>query len=139
VVGGSLPQLGPCHRRVVPQHLQIMPKQAQLFAMGRQRLDQGILGGSMDLGWREKLLMQLRLGWIHEYADTTRPVAATLAGAPAMPFTTFGVAPQRDGVVLGLSANTAIAEATSIYLRYEGGISGQDSAHALTAGVRMTW
>ena len=97
------------------------------------------IGGSMDLGWREKLLMQLRLGWSHEYADTARPVTATLAGAPAMPFTTFGVAPQRDGVVLGLSANTAIAEATSIYLRYEGDISGQDSAHALTAGVRMTW
>ena len=97
------------------------------------------IGGSMDLGWREKLFMQLRLGWSHEYADTARPVSATLAGAPAMPFTTFGVAPQRDGVVLGLSANTAIAEATSIYLRYEGDISGQDSAHALTAGVRMTW
>ena len=97
------------------------------------------LGGSMDLGWREKLLMQLRLGWSHEYADVGRPVSATLAGAPAMPFTTFGVSPQRDGVVLGLSANTAIAEATSIYLRYEGDISGQDSAHALTAGVRMTW
>ena len=97
------------------------------------------IGGSMDLGWREKLLMQLRLGWSHEYADTARPVSATLAGAPAMPFTTFGVAPQRDGIVLGLSANTAIAEATSIYLRYEGDISGQDSAHALTAGVRMTW
>ena len=28
------------------------------------------IGGSMDLGWREKLLMQLRLGWSHEYADT---------------------------------------------------------------------
>ena len=82
---------------------------------------------------------QLRLGWSHEYADTARPVSATLAGAPAMPFTTFGVAPQRDGVVLGLSANTVIAEATSIYLRYEGDISGQDNAHALTAGVRMSW
>ena len=47
------------------------------------------LGGSMDLGWREKLAMQLRLGWSHEYADTGRPVSATLAGAPAMPFTTL--------------------------------------------------
>ena len=62
-----------------------------------------------------------------------------MRGTYVMPFTTFGAAPQRDGVVLGLSANTAIAEATSIYLRYEGDISGQDSAHAITAGVRMTW
>ena len=37
------------------------------------------------------------------------------------------------------SALTAFAEAASVYLRYEGNISGQDSAHALTAGVRMTW
>jgi outer membrane autotransporter protein len=97
------------------------------------------LGGSMDLGWRERLAMQLRLGWSHEYADVGRPVTATLAGAPAMPFTTWGISPQRDGVVIGLGANTAIADATSVYLRYEGNISGQDSAHAITAGVRMTW
>jgi hypothetical protein len=32
-----------------------------------------------------------------------------------------------------------VAEATSIYLRYEGDISGQDNMHAITAGVRMTW
>jgi hypothetical protein len=41
--------------------------------------------------------------------------------------------------VVGFSANTAVADATSIYLRYEGDISGQDSAHAITAGVRITW
>jgi outer membrane autotransporter protein len=97
------------------------------------------LGGAMDLGWREKLAMQFRLGWSHEYADVGRPVTATLAGAPAMPFTTWGVSPQRDGILIGLSANTAVADATSIYLRYEGDISGQDNMHAITAGVRMTW
>ena len=102
------------------------------------------LGGSIDMGLREKLALQFRLGWSHEYADheyadTVRPVSATFAGAPTAPFTTFGATPQRDGVVLGLAGNTAIAEATSVYLRYEGDISGQDSSHALTAGVRMTW
>jgi uncharacterized protein with beta-barrel porin domain len=97
------------------------------------------LGGAMDLGWREKLAMQFRLGWSHEYADTGRPVTATLAGASGLAFTTYGVAPQRDGALVGFSANTSIAEATSLYLRYEGVISGQDSAHAITAGVRMMW
>ena len=97
------------------------------------------LGGSMDLGWREKLFAQLRLGWSHEYADTARPVTATLAGAPLMPFTTYGVAPTRDGAVVGFSAATNIAEATGIYLRYEATLSGQDSSHALTAGLRITW
>ncbi len=97
------------------------------------------LGGALALGWREKLNAQFRLGWSHEFADTSRPVAASFVGAPSAPFVTFGASPQRDGAVIGLALNTGIAEATSLYLRYEGDISGQDSSHALTAGVRMTW
>jgi outer membrane autotransporter protein len=97
------------------------------------------LGGAMNLGWREKLAMQFRLGWGHEFADTARPVTASFIGAPASPFTTFGAAPQRDSVVLGLAASTALADATSAYFRYEGDVSSQTSNHALTAGVRMVW
>jgi len=97
------------------------------------------LAGAFDLGWRETLGLQFRLGWSHEYADTARPVTASLAGAPLLPFTTYGISPQRDAAILGFSANTAIAETASLYLRYDGAVSGQDSAHALTAGVRMTW
>ncbi|OYY42593.1 MAG: hypothetical protein B7Y08_13175, partial [Rhodospirillales bacterium 24-66-33] len=80
-----------------------------------------------------------KLGWGHEYADTARPVTASFVGAPAFAFTTYGAAPQRDSVVLGLSASTAIADATSLYFRYEGNVSSQDSNQALTAGFRMTW
>jgi len=29
------------------------------------------IGGGLDLGWREKLAMQVRLGWSHEYATST--------------------------------------------------------------------
>jgi uncharacterized protein with beta-barrel porin domain len=94
---------------------------------------------AIDLGWRDKLNGLLRLGWGHEFADTARPVSATFAGAPTAPFTTYGASPQRDSAVIGIAANIAITQATSIYLRYEGDISGQDSSHALTAGVRMTW
>lgn len=97
------------------------------------------LGAAVDLGWREKLALSFKLGWSHEYADVSRPVTAALAGAPASPFTTFGIAPTRDGALLGFGANTAIAEATSVYLRYEGIVAGQDSTHAFTAGLRMTW
>ena len=57
----------------------------------------------------------------------------------AVPFTVFGAAPTRDGAVLGFSVSTAIAEAMGVYLRYEGTIAGQDSSHALTAGLRMSW
>lgn len=79
------------------------------------------------------------LGWSHEFASTDRPVTAAFAGAPAVPFTTFGAAPNRDGVVVGFNAGTAIAERTSIYLRYEAEFSGQGNSHAASVGLRMTW
>jgi outer membrane autotransporter protein len=97
------------------------------------------LGASMDVGLRDRLAAQLRLGWSHEYSDTARPVTASFAGAPSVPFTVFGAAPTRDGAVLGFSVSTAVAEAMGVYLRYEGTIAGQDSSHALTAGLRVTW
>jgi len=97
------------------------------------------VGAAMDVGLRDKIAAQLRLGWSHEYSDTARPVTASFAGAPAVPFTVFGAAPTRDGAVVGFSASTALTEAMGVYLRYEGTIAGQDSSHALTAGLRMTW
>ena len=99
------------------------------------------LGTGLELGWREKLALQFKLGWSHEYADTARPVTASFVGAPAIPFTVTGATPARDGFVVGLGASTAIAEATSVYLRYEGqvAVSGQDASHAAIVGLRMTW
>ena len=97
------------------------------------------LGAAMDMGLRDRIAAQLRFGWSHEYSDTARPVTASFAGAPTVPFTVFGAAPTRDGAVVGFSVSTAIAEAMGVYLRYEGNIAGQDSSHALTAGLRMTW
>jgi len=96
-------------------------------------------GTALEMGWREPLAMQIRLGWTHEFANTSRPVSAAFAAAPTVPFTTYGVSPQRDGALIGFAASTAIAKATSIYLRYEGNFTGSDNTHAFTGGVRMTW
>ena len=79
------------------------------------------------------------MGWSHEYGNVDRPVAASFAAAPAVPFTTYGVSPTRDGVLMGLPLNTDVADAASLYLKYEGTISGHDSAHAMTVGVRVIW
>ncbi|MDP3243958.1 MAG: autotransporter outer membrane beta-barrel domain-containing protein, partial [Reyranella sp.] len=97
------------------------------------------LAGALDLGLREKLALQFRLGWAHEYADTSRPVTANFAGAPAIGYTVYGASPQRDSAIVGLAANTAIAEATSVYLRYDGEVGSGTANHVLSAGLRMRW
>jgi outer membrane autotransporter protein len=97
------------------------------------------LGGAIGLGDERKLDLALRLGWMHEYADTSRPITAAFAGAPVNAFTVYGAAPQRNAVVIGFSATTAIADATSLYLRYDGEIGSGSDNHALNVGVRLSW
>ena len=97
------------------------------------------LAGAVDAGWRDKLAVQFRLGWVHEYADTSRPVTAAFAGAPSNNFTVFGTTPQRDSAVLGFSANTAIADSTSLYMRYDGEVGTGTDSHSISAGFRISW
>lgn len=97
------------------------------------------IGAGIDAGWRDKLNVLFRLGWSHEFADLNRPVTAAFAGAPAISFATQGAIAPRDGVVLGLAANTAVGEATSLYLRYDGDLAGANTNHAISGGIRFVW
>ncbi len=95
--------------------------------------------GAFGAEGREKLAVQMRLGWAHEYADTARPVTAAFAGAPGTNFTVFGAAPQRDTATLSLAANTAVAKGVSLYARYDGEVGSGISNHALNGGLRVSW
>jgi outer membrane autotransporter protein len=97
------------------------------------------LAGELPLGGERKLGLALRLGWLHEFDDTRRPISAAFAGAPGNAFTVYGATPARDSAVVGFSASTAIAQATSVYLRYDGEVGGGTDNHAIIAGLRMTW
>ena len=97
------------------------------------------LAGAIPLGSERSLALDLRLGWLHEYADTGRPITAAFAGAPSNAFTVYGATPQRDAAVIGFSAGTNIAEATRLYLRYDGEISTGASNHTLNLGLRISW
>lgn len=97
------------------------------------------LGAGIDTAWQSKLNLLFRIGWSHDYADLTRPVTAAFAGAPALSFTTQGAVAPRDGVVLGLAANTAVGESTSLYFRYDGNLAGGNTNHVLSAGLRFVW
>jgi outer membrane autotransporter protein len=81
----------------------------------------------------------LRLGWLHEFADTARPMTAAFAGAPSASFTVYGATPQRDAAVIGFQATTTVAAATQLYLRYDGDIGSGTDNHALNLGLRLSW
>ena len=97
------------------------------------------LAGAIGLSGERKLDLALRLGWLHEYADTGRPITAAFAGAPATSFTVYGATPQRDSAIIGFSAGTTLAEAAQLYLRYDGEIGTMAANHTLNLGVRLSW
>jgi len=97
------------------------------------------LAGAIGLGDTKTLDLALRLGWMHDYADTGRPITAAFAGAPSNSFTVYGATAQRDAATIGFSASTAIAQATSIYFRYDGAIGSGNDNHTLNVGARITW
>ncbi|MBL6618500.1 MAG: autotransporter domain-containing protein [Reyranella sp.] len=96
------------------------------------------LGAQFD-GAIGSVALGLRLGWLHEYADTSRPLTAAFAGAPTTSFTVYGAAPQRDAAVIGFQANSRVADNASIYLRYDGDIGSGADNHALNVGLRLSW
>jgi outer membrane autotransporter protein len=97
------------------------------------------LAGEIGLGDERKLALDLRLGWLHEYANTGRPITAAFAGAPVNAFTVYGATPQRDSAIIGFSAGTRIVDAAQIYLRYDGEIGSAAANHTLNLGVRFSW
>jgi outer membrane autotransporter protein len=97
------------------------------------------LGGAIGLGDTRTLDVSLRLGWLHEYANTARPITAAYAGAPSANFTVYGATPQRDAAVIGLQASTAITAGAQLYLRYDGDIGSGTDNHALNLGLRMSF
>ena len=95
--------------------------------------------GAFGVEGREKLALQMRLGWAHEYANTARPVTASFAGAPGANFTVFGAAPQTDSAVFSLAASTVVAQGVSLYARYDGEMATGTSTHSLNGGLRVNW
>jgi outer membrane autotransporter protein len=97
------------------------------------------LGASFDLGEGRPLEVGLRLGWMHEFADTARPITAAFAAAPVQQFTVWGATPQRDSAVIGFSASAAVTDRASLFASYDGEVGGGTDNHALRVGFRLTW
>jgi autotransporter-associated beta strand protein len=97
------------------------------------------LAGAVPVSSDRTIDLGLRVGWQHEFASTARPITAALSGAPFAAFTVYGATPQPDSAVVNLRASTSIAQATRLYLRYDGDIGSGTANHAFNVGVRLSW
>ncbi|CAH1671939.1 MULTISPECIES: autotransporter domain-containing protein [unclassified Chelatococcus] len=94
---------------------------------------------SLDLGHGLPLDLNLRLGWVHEFADGVVPMTATFSSAPAVPFVVSGAAVPRDSALVGFSAGTKLGDNASLFASYDGELGGGNDNHQLRGGLRLVW
>ncbi|MGO1076500.1 autotransporter domain-containing protein [Inquilinus sp. CA228] len=97
------------------------------------------LAAGFDLGGGWPLDVGVRVGWMHEFADTDRPITAAFDEAFGPRFTVSGATAARDSAVIGFSAATEIADNTSLSVGYDGEVGGSTDNHQLRAVFRRTW
>lgn len=97
------------------------------------------LGATLPIDDDSPLAVQLRLGWMHEYASLARPISASFTGGPGSNFTVYGAEGQRDAVALNFLATLPFSGRARAFLRYDGEFASTAATHALLAGFKIAW
>jgi subtilase-type serine protease len=81
-----------------------------------------------------------RLGWSHEFADTTARVSASFVGLTGSGFVLTSAPIGRDAALVGLGTDIKVAAwPATMFVRYGVAFNGSSTAQSLGAGVRLTW
>jgi subtilase-type serine protease len=85
------------------------------------------------------LVPTARIGWAHEFADTTGTATATFASDPGTPFSVDSPPIGRDAALIGLGATLQTGGPVSLYLAYNGAFAQNANTQTLTGGVSVKW
>ncbi|GAA4255437.1 hypothetical protein GCM10022293_42050 [Azospirillum formosense] len=83
-----------------------------------------------------KLEPELRARWDHEFLDDAVTSTASLGGAG---FTVQSPRTGRDAAVLGAGIAAVLDSSLKFYADYDATLSDNTTAHAVTAGFKLTW
>jgi autotransporter-associated beta strand protein len=87
-----------------------------------------------------QLTVRARLGWSHEFADSTASIAAGFADLNGSGFTLSSAPIGRDAALIGLGTDIKCATwPVTMFAAYGGAVSGRSNAQSFNAGVRLSW
>ncbi len=96
------------------------------------------LSHGLPIGLASPLLLTLRAGWGHDFAEVTRNSTASFEGLPSAIFTVQGAKAPRDQGLVGAGASFTL-KSVNFFLRYDGALASGSSMHTGTAGLRITY
>jgi len=86
-----------------------------------------------------RLSIEARGRWQHEFLDDTIVLDASFIGAPAASFAVQGAPVARDSAVLGAGVALELDRKLTLFADYDVRLNSDLTAHAATAGLRVTW
>jgi uncharacterized protein YhjY with autotransporter beta-barrel domain len=112
--------------------------QDQTTASARSILGAELTHG-LPVGLSAPVLLTLRAGWGHEFANVSRSVMASFDGLPGAAFTVNGAPVPRDAAVIGIGASLSVQQSVDLFLRYDGMLASGASTQGAAAGLRVTF
>ncbi|MGN6460137.1 MAG: autotransporter domain-containing protein [Pseudolabrys sp.] len=82
------------------------------------------------------LMPEFKLGWAHDWRDTTLVTQAALLDQP---FIVNGAQPGRDAAVFGVKFAGWTQENFRLFVAYQGELRSNAASHQLSGGARYTW
>jgi len=86
-----------------------------------------------------RIVPQASLRWRHNFGDAAPAVTAGLSGAPGGAFTVDGTRPGRGAGLLGVGFDVMGDEALRLSAGYDLSMSGRQTGHGFTAGLKYAW
>lgn len=86
-----------------------------------------------------RVALEARGRWQHEFLDDTVVLDASFTGAPAASFAVQGARMARDSAILGAGVSFQLDRKLTLFADYDVRLNSDVTAHAATAGLRVTW
>lgn len=108
----------------------------------------GLFGGELTqevaVGLQAPLLVKLRAGWAHDFADTSRSFTAGFQGLPGPTFAIAGVDGTGDAAVINVLASLTVRHSLDVFVRYDAtfatdGSANDTSVQGGSAGLRFAF
>lgn len=96
------------------------------------------LAREFELG-ESRFAIEARGRWQHEFLDDIVAVDAAFIGAPAATFSVEAAKTARDSAIFGVGLSARAGGNLTLFADYDVRLNSDATAHAVTAGLRVTW
>jgi outer membrane autotransporter protein len=83
------------------------------------------------------LIPELRLGWSHEFLDSSQTIVTTLIGVPGSLTSATGINFGRDAALVGAGLSAELSPDAKVFIDYDGRLGSRLQEHSVSGGLNV--